>query len=346
MYNITDIIYKQIDSKKLEILFLFIKPFIHSFILFESQIINVCIFIKIKNGGEAQMFAQVIEALQYYISNYSGYFRLQDLLDILIVAYIFYKLIGFIHETRAMQLVKGIVFLLIIMFVSDWLELYTINYVLKNTLQVGVVALVVIFQPELRRALEKVGTATIRTKIFGQNVDSTQLKKVCDEVSRACGHMSSVKIGCLIVFERNSKLGDIVNSGVRIDSVTSEGLLINIFIPNTPLHDGAVVIRDGRVHSAACVLPLTQNTNLDSELGTRHRAAIGMSENSDAVVVVVSEETGKISLAVEGALTRNLTEDSLRKALVKLMIPEENAPNGKPRPPKFIGRIMADTDTK
>ena len=283
------------------------------------------------------MFAQISEAFQYYISNYSSYFRVQDILDILIVAFVFYKVIGFIHETRAMQLVKGIVVLLVIMFVSDLLELYTINYVLRNTLQVGVLALVVIFQPELRRALEKMGTATIRTKMFGQDLEPTQIKKVCDEVSSACAQMSATRTGCLIVFERTSMLSDIAHTGVKIDSVVSEGLLINMFIPNTPLHDGAVIIRGGRVHSAACVLPLTQNANLDSELGTRHRAGIGMSENSDAVVVIVSEETGKISLAVEGTLTRNLTKDSLNKALKKLMVPDETATSGKVRS-KFTDR--------
>ncbi|MDD4689008.1 MAG: diadenylate cyclase CdaA [Eubacteriales bacterium] len=287
------------------------------------------------------MFAQFAETIQYYISNYGSYFRLQDVFDILIVAYIFYKVIGFIRETRAMQLVKGIGFLVVIMLVSEWLEFYTINYILRNTLQVGVLALVVIFQPELRRVLEKVGTATIRNNLLSKTMEPTEIKNVCDEVSRACSNMSSTKTGCLVVFERTSKLGDIVNSGVKIDSVVSEGLLVNIFVPNTPLHDGAVVIRDGRVHSAACVLPLTQNPNLDSELGTRHRAGIGMSENSDAVVVIVSEETGKISLAVTGKLTRNLTEESLRKALRKLMMPEEEDNTPKTGARKFMERKKA-----
>ncbi len=285
------------------------------------------------------MFAHITDAIQQYISNYSGYFRLQDLLDILIVAYIFYKIIGYIRETRAVQLVKGIVVLLVILFLSDLAELNTINYVLRNTLQVGVLAIVVIFQPELRRALEKMGTATMKSKIFGQDIDTNQIKTMCDEVSNACGQMSSTKTGCLMVLERTSKLSDIAHTGIKIDSLVSEGLLINIFVPNTPLHDGAVIIRNGRVNAASCVLPLTSNPNLDSELGTRHRAGIGMSENSDAVVVIVSEETGKISIAVGGTLTRNLTKDSLNKALCKLMLPEEDENAGKNRAAKFMDRI-------
>ncbi len=292
------------------------------------------------------MLAQIIETIQQYIANYSGYFRLQDLFDILIVAYVFYMIIGFIHETRAMQLIKGIVLLLIVLFISDLIELNTINYMLRNTLQVGVLAIVVIFQPELRRALEKMGTATMKTKLFGQDVDTNQIKNMCDEVSSACGQMSSTRTGCLMVLERTSKLSDIAHTGVKIDSLVSEGLLINMFVPNTPLHDGAVIIRGGRVHSAACVLPLTQNPNLDSELGTRHRAGIGMSENSDAVVVIVSEETGKISLAVGGKLTRGLTKDSLNKALRKLMLPEEEDSTGKSRAARFIERRKNNTEDK
>lgn len=292
------------------------------------------------------MLAQITETIQQYISNYGSYFRLQDLFDIIIVAYVFYKIIGFIHETRAMQLIKGIVLLLIVLFISDLVELNTINYVLRNTLQVGVLAIVVIFQPELRRALEKMGTATIKTKMFGQDLDTNQIKKVCDEISSACAQMSSTRTGCLIVLERTSKLSDIAHTGVKIDSLVSEGLLINMFVPNTPLHDGAVIIRGGRVHSAACVLPLTQNPNLDSELGTRHRAGIGMSENSDAVVVIVSEETGKISLAVEGNLTRNLTKESLSKALRKLMLPEDEDGANKSRAARFIERRKSNTESK
>ena len=292
------------------------------------------------------MLAQITETIQQYIANYGSYFRLQDLFDIIIVAFVFYKIIGFIHETRAMQLIKGIVLLLVVLFISDLVELNTINYVLRNTLQVGVLAIVVIFQPELRRALEKMGTATLKTKMFGQDLDTNQIKKVCDEISSACAQMSSTRTGCLIVLERASKLSDVAHTGVKIDSLVSEGLLINMFVPNTPLHDGAVIIRGGRVHSAACVLPLTQNPNLDSELGTRHRAGIGMSENSDAVVVIVSEETGKISLAVEGNLTRNLTKDSLNKALRKLMIPEDEDASGKSRAARFIERRKNNTESK
>ncbi|MDR0405976.1 MAG: diadenylate cyclase CdaA, partial [Clostridiales bacterium] len=250
------------------------------------------------------------------------FLRIQDFLDIMIVAYVIYKGIGLLRETRAMQLIKGIAVLLVIFQLSIWLQLSVLNYLLMNTLQFGVIAMLVVFQPELRRALEKVG----RSK-FGQvfkiiNPNSPEaITKTVDEVSECVSTLSENRIGALIVIERKTKIGDIVRTGVTIDSEVSAELLVNIFVPNTPLHDGAVVLRENRIMAAACFLPLTQNQELTLELGTRHRAALGMSETSDAVVVVVSEETGKISVALEGSLTRNLTVESLVRALLKILMP-------------------------
>lgn len=267
----------------------------------------------------------MIDSIQYFFENYSSYFRFQDFIDILIVAYIIYKAFSFIKETRAEQLVKGIIVLVVILLFSDWLGLYTLNYILKNTMQYGVLALLVVFQPELRRGLERVGRSRLGGFFLNEgNLTELDTENVCDEVCDAVGYLSDKRIGCLIVIERHTKVGDIIRTGVHIDSLVSSALLINTFIPNTPLHDGAVILRDNRIMAGRCLLPLTQTQKLSAELGTRHRAAIGMSENSDAIVVVVSEETGKISIALEGSLTRNLTVETLRKALKKLMLPDQS----------------------
>ncbi len=248
--------------------------------------------------------------------------RVQDYLDIVIVAFIIYKGIALLRETRAMQLIKGIVVLLIIFQLSSWLQLSVLNYLLLNTLQFGVIALLVVFQPELRRALEKVGRSKFGELIKMINPNSPEeITKTVEKISDCVSTLSKNRIGGLMVIERKTKVGDIIRTGVTVDSEISAELLVNIFIPNTPLHDGAVVIRENRIIAAACFLPLTQNQDLSIELGTRHRAALGMSETSDAVVVVVSEETGKISIALEGSLTRNLTVESLVRALLKILIP-------------------------
>ncbi len=256
--------------------------------------------------------------------------RIQDCLDILIVAYIIYKGIGLLRETRAMQLIKGILVLLIIFQLSSWFQLSVLNYLLLNTLQFGVIAMLVVFQPELRRALEKVGRSKFGEIIKMDNPNSPEaITQTVEKIADCVSTLSKNRIGALIVIERKTKVGDIVRTGVTIDSEISAELLVNIFIPNTPLHDGAVVLRENRIVAAACFLPLTQNQELNVELGTRHRAALGMSETSDAVIVVVSEETGKISIALEGSLTRNLTVESLVRALLKILIPNADKKESK-----------------
>ena len=244
-------------------------------------------------------------------------FRLADILDIAIVAYIFYMLSAFVRETRAGTLIKGIVLLMIFTWLSNLLQLNTINYLLRNLMQFAFMAFIVIFQPELRRALEKVGRTNF-SSLFSQE-DNSSAETIASEIAAAAVAMSSRRIGALIVLERNTKIGDIVRTGCEIDSNVSSELLINIFIPNTPLHDGAVIIRENRIAAARCILPLTQNETLSREFGTRHRAALGLSEGSDAAVIVVSEETGKISFTLNGNMSRNYTEDTLKKVIMKVL---------------------------
>ena len=239
------------------------------------------------------------------------------------------------RTTRSMQLIKGIFVLLVTFQLSAWLNLYMINYVLRNAINFGIIALLVIFQPELRSALERIG----RTKfngLFNFDDEISQSEEVVRQVCIAAENLSATKTGALMVIERHTKISDIIRTGVEMDSNISSELLENIFVPNTPLHDGAVIIRDDRILAAACVLPLTQDPNLSTELGTRHRAALGITESSDALVVVVSEETGKISLAIDGSLTRNLNADALSKALLKFLSPDEEKPIKKIIPWKVV----------
>ena len=265
-----------------------------------------------------------------YIMYYKQFIRIMDIIDILIVAYAIYKLIKLVRETRAAQLIKGIILLLVAMQLSSLFNLYMVNYVLKNAMQVGVIAIFVVFQPELRRALEKMGRSKF-SKVLSFDEDDIEEKNshTVDQLCQAVKNLSDNRIGALMILERTTKIGDIIRTGVTLNSEVSAELLINIFVPNTPLHDGAVVIRDNKITAAACFLPLTQNSELNIELGTRHRAAIGITETSDCVALVVSEETGKISLALEGTLTRNLTVESLERALSKIMSPEPNQLNNR-----------------
>ena len=272
-------------------------------------------------GGKVWRFVSIWSSLVDSVGSFLRIVRPFDIIDILIVAYLIYKAAGLVYETRAQQLVKGLVILVVLMQVSHWLRLNTISYILRNTMQVGVVALLVVFQPELRRALEKVGRSNIASFFVSSKDD---IIKVANEIAEAADFMSKERIGALIVLEREIKLGDIINSGTTLNAVVSAPLLINIFIPNTPLHDGAVIVRGNSIAAAACILPLTHNDNLSRELGTRHRAALGVTENSDCVVIVVSEETGKISVAVDGYMKRSLNAETLKKLLLKLLLRENN----------------------
>ena len=236
-----------------------------------------------------------------------------DLVDILVVTYFLYRLYQMLKNTRAASLVKGLLVLLIAALVSNWLHLHVINWLLEKSMTVVLVALPVVFQPELRRALEQIG----RGRFFRKTVvlDEEEVEHMLSALATAAMAMSRNKIGALIVFERETGLDDYIETGIQIDALVSHELFMNIFIPNTPLHDGAVIIRGNRIKAAGCLLPLTEDRNLSKELGTRHRAAIGLSEQSDALVLIVSEETGTISLARSGVLQRYLTGDDIKDLL-------------------------------
>lgn len=257
-----------------------------------------------------------------YIKGFFQVLKITDLIDMFLIAVIVYQLLKLLKETRAMQLVKGIFFLFLLLQISSWVHLTTLNYLMRNAMQVGLFAVVVIFQPELRSLLEKMGRSNVGKLIDVATGNSATDDHTISEVVIAAENLSSTKTGALIVIERETKLGDVIRTGTLLDADVSSSLLENIFFPNTPLHDGAVIIRGDRIHTAGCFLPLTSNSNLSRDLGTRHRAALGISEASDAVVVVVSEETGKISIALNGSLTRSLTPSTLKTALIKVLAKE------------------------
>ncbi len=240
-----------------------------------------------------------------------------DLLDILIVAFIVYKILNWVKETRAWTLFKGLVVFFVFYAFATLLQLNTIHWLLSKTLSVGIIAFVILFQPELRKALEQLGNGKFIRSVFKfelQDEEDEDDIKTIEEIVTAAKKMASVKTGALILLERDVPLGDHIRTGIPVDGLVTSQLLINIFEHNTPLHDGAVVIKNNRVAAAACFLPLTEN-KVSMELGTRHRAAIGASEVSDADIVVVSEETGYISLARGGVIYRNITPDELRRML-------------------------------
>ncbi len=237
-----------------------------------------------------------------------------DIVDIAVVAYFLYTLYQILKNTRAATLVKGLLILLIVMMASRWMNLHVITWLMEKSMTVILVALPVVFQPELRRALEQIG----RGKWFhkgGSELDEAEFETLLSNVTNATVAMSRRKVGALMVFERNTGLEERIETGIAIDGLVSEGLLLNIFEKDTPLHDGAVIIRGKRVVAATCLLPLTENRNLSKDLGTRHRAGLGVSEQSDAVVLIVSEETGTISIARNGELMRYLHADDVREIL-------------------------------
>lgn len=269
----------------------------------------------------AANFKSISDFLSVYIPFKEPLEALRSLIDISIVSYLTFKLIQLVKETRAWQLVKGIVVILITTIVSQALELRTLAYILNKTIELAGFALVVVFQPELRRGLEQIGRSNFKDFFkFDEKDDVINTTFTIEEIVKAATELSRTQTGALIVVERETKLGEIINTGTKLDSSVSAELIMNIFTPNTPLHDGALILRENKLKSAACFLPLTDNPNLSKELGTRHRAALGITEVSDCIAVVVSEETGKISYALNGGLSRNLTPDILRKALNKNLL--------------------------
>lgn len=262
--------------------------------------------------------------------------KIVDVIDILLVSVILYYAYKFVRDRRAGKLAAGVILFLIALVISDVAGMHTIQYLFQNIFQVGVIALVILFQPELRSALEKMGNSSIKgiKSITERSTDSVML--AVREVASAAAEMSASRTGALIVFERSTKLGDIVMTGTVIDAQTGSFLIRNIFFNKAPLHDGAMIIRAGRIVAAGCLLPLTGQGDINRDLGTRHRAAIGLSENSDAVVVVVSEETGVISLAVDGKLTRGYSAETLRAKLSSLLVPEPEKKTAKKKAARVI----------
>lgn len=245
-----------------------------------------------------------------------------DVVDILVVAFFFYRIYALIKNTRATALLKGLLFLGFLSLLSGSLQLHVVNWILEKLMTVLIVALPVVFQPELRRALEQIGRGKLY--ISSQVMSETDWESVIDDVVEASEIMAEKRIGALIVFECSVGLDDYIDSGIRVDGLVSKELLGNIFIVNTPLHDGAVIIREGRIMAAGCLLPLTRDRSLSSEMGTRHRAAIGLSEQADCVVVVVSEETGIISYAYGGHIYRHMDSESLRNRLRTFLLQKKN----------------------
>jgi len=242
---------------------------------------------------------------------------ISSVMDILAVSYIFYKAYMLIRETRAEQLLKGIIFIILLIPVSSFFNLTMLNWILTKTLTIGVLSFIIIFQPEIRRALEHLGRSAFNDKHILE--DDETMEKVVSEIVNSAESLSKSKTGALVIIEQLTGLGDIINTGTQLDAVVSSALLENIFVVNTPLHDGATIIRNNRIVSAGCFLPLTSNNDINKKLGTRHRAAIGISENSDALIIVISEETGTISLAVNGVLTRNYSKERLKDILIRII---------------------------
>ena len=258
-----------------------------------------------------------------YFSQIFMNLRIRDVIDILIVAVVFYKLFTLIKETRAEQLTKGIFVLLILTKLSEWAELFTINWILGNAMTVGTLAILIVFQPELRRGLEYIGRSRFLTKSL-MEIRGENLSHNVEEIVEAVASLARQKIGALIVMERQTGLNEVADTGTKINGTVSSDLLINIFIPNTPLHDGAVIIKEDKIKAAACFLPLTENSGVSKELGTRHRAALGISEKSDSLSIIVSEETGSISIAENGSISRHLDIKTLRQILLDMYNPEND----------------------
>lgn len=260
-----------------------------------------------------------------------------DTIDILLVTVIIYILFKFLKDRRAGKLAAGVLLFFIMLVLSDIFNMRALNYLLRSVTQAGLVALLIVFQPELRSALEKIGTGSIKNlKAMFVTVDMKEMMVGISEVCKAVDNLSATKTGALIVFERETKLGDIIKTGTVMDAEISSMLIGNVFYNKAPLHDGALLVRGNRLYSAGCFLPLSQNPDIMKDLGTRHRAAIGITEVSDAVVVVVSEETGLISVALDGNLKRDLTGAKLQKLLNDLLLTESNV--------KFIKRTGKENE--
>lgn len=273
-----------------------------------------------------------MDMIAQYANQVMGYImtiKINDIVDIAIIAYLIYRTLMFTRKSQTGQVLKGIILVLVAMWIAYQFKLHVLSFILGKAIEIGLLALVIVFHPEIRRFLEQVGSRGFK-KIMGEQSTSSPSERAILQLVEAYSSMSRAHIGALVVFERNTILDDSIKSGTIVDAEVSGELLKNIFWPNAPLHDGAVIIRDGRILSAGCVLPLTSNLNVSRDLGTRHRAAIGASEHSDAVIAIVSEETGSISVAVGGMLKRHLSLETLERLLRNELIhTDEDAPTNK-----------------
>lgn len=258
-----------------------------------------------------------MQEIQLIIASIKNSMSVWAIIDILVVAFIFYKGYKLIQETRAEQLLKGILLIFLLIPISHFLRLNMLYFILTKTLTIGLLSMVIIFQPEIRRALERIGSSTFNDLHIVDNDE--ELEFLVDELVIAINNMAAEKTGALIVIEQKTGLDEYIKTGTHIDAVISDSLIENIFVKNTPLHDGAMIISYDRIVAAGCVLPLSSNPNISKLLGTRHRAAIGISEVSDALILIVSEETGNISLAVKGRLTKNYDSTKLKNVLLKIL---------------------------
>ena len=263
---------------------------------------------------------EVIQGLFQYLTR----MQWSDYLDIIVVAFLIYKLLPMIRTPSIMRIARTVLAIVIIAWVTDAMHLHTISFILNQFLAVGILAFVILFQPELRRMLDHLGNVKLRN-FFGSSKPVQEMDAVIAQAVMACEIMSRERVGALMVFAREQRLEEYFKTGTQIDGQVSEQLIRNIFFPKASLHDGAMIIRDGRIAAAGCVLPLSDSVRLSADLGTRHRAGVGMSEASDAVVVIVSEETGTISVAVGGMLKRHLAPQTLEKLLHNELCPAEEA---------------------
>ncbi len=282
------------------------------------------------------------------IMDLARHFTLKDALDVAIVTLLLYSAIKLVRETRAGQLIKGIILLVVLFLISSQFDLLMLNAILRAFLSSGIVIVVILFQPEIRKALEQVGHSKVAKSLASavgvkdKEEGKAAARKAIEGVVDATQILQQLRMGALIVFERQTKLGEIVSTGTVVEAAPSAQLIANIFFNKAPLHDGGMIIREGQVYAAGCILPLTSNENVSAELGTRHRAALGMSENSDAVVVVVSEETGQISIAMAGKLTRNYNRVTLREVLERELIGSPEDASGSKR---ILGKLGFGSST-
>ena len=281
------------------------------------------------------------------IGRYLSLLKITDLVDVAIIVFLVYKLLSLVKSTRAESILKGVGIFLLALWLSTALELRAVSYILSHVVEWGILALIILFQPEIRQILERLGSKNIRLmRVFRPEKEITELEKAIDQTVVACSELSRTKTGVLMVFERDINLDDIVRTGTELDCTVVSELLKNIFFVKAPMHDGAVIVRHGRIIGGGCMLPLSRNVNLSRDLGMRHRAGIGMSENSDAVVVIVSEETGSISVAIGGMLKRHLMPETLSQLLRNELMPPEEEPDKPQRLPilSFLKKLGKEAD--